>query len=395
MKWLLYFLAALLAAITFGTIIGRDPGRLVLTWGGWTLESSATFFAAAMLIGVTVIHFALNLLRGLLRLPELIRRWRGERRALQAEELLARGLQCMLAGQWPMAERDFKRWAARGCNPALGYLYAARAADAQGAERRRDHYLQQAAAASRDPGELVLARAELLPDLPQARAELARLAAIDANAAALPQVRKLQIDGAMERGAWADAQHLLTVMQRSGDIAAGRARELEWRIAAGTLTGAGGEEGLKQAWSELTSALRRDRGLIAHYVHLRLRQGPSPDCESLLSNAMSQGWDPVLVGLFGRVEGADAVRQLRIAEGWLKRHGRSAELLLTLGRLARRGGQLDQSRAWLEESLSLRSGAEACHELGQVLEQQGDAAGAMKLYRQGLTLAESGNRTAR
>ena len=46
----------------------------------------------------------------------------------------------------------------------LGYLHAARAADAQGAIRRRDHYLAQAADASRDPVALVLARAALLPN---------------------------------------------------------------------------------------------------------------------------------------------------------------------------------------------------------------------------------------
>ena len=391
MKWLLYFLATLLAAIIFGTIIGRDPGRLMLTWGGWALETSATFFTAALLIGVTLIHFGLNLLRGLLRLPELIRRWRGERMALQAEELLARGLQCMLAGQWRMAERDFKRWAARGCNPALGYLYAARAADAQGAERRREHYLQQAVATSRDASGLALARAELLPELPQARSELERLAATDANAAALPQVRRVQIAVAMERGAWAEAQQLLAVMQKSGDIAAGRAEELEWRIAAGTLGAAGGEDELKAVWSELRSGLRRDPGLIAHYVRLRLRHGPGTDCEALLSHALAQGWDPVLAALFSRVEGANPARQLRIAEGWLKRHGRDAELLLAVGRLARRAGELDQARIWLEESLALRPGAGAYHELGLVLEQQGDAAGALKFYRRGMSLFASGD----
>ncbi len=391
MKWLLYFLATLLVAITAGTIIGRDPGRLLLTWGGWTLETSATFFAAALLIGVTLIHVGLNLLRRLLRLPELIRRWRGERRALQAEEMLARGLQCMLTGQWRMAERDFKRWAARGCNPALAYLYAARAADAQGAERRRDHYLQQAAAASSDAGSLTLARAELLPDLPQAQSDLEQLAAGAASAASLPQVRRLQIAAAMERGAWVDAQHLFTVMQKSGDLAAGRARELESRIAAGILAAADSEEALKAAWSELASGLRREPALIADYVRLRLRHGPTPDCEALLSHALSKHWDPMLAALFGRVEGGNPARQLRIAEGWLKRHGRDAGLLLTLGRLARRAGQPEHARTWLEESLSVNPGAETCRELGLLLEQQGDAAGALKFYRQGLALAASGS----
>lgn len=387
MKWLLYFFAALLAAITVGTIIGRDPGRLVLTWGGWTLETSAIFFVAATLIAVALIQFGLNVLRGLLRLPDLIRRWRGEQRSLQAEELLARGLQCMLAGQWRMAERDFKHWAARGCDPMLGYLHAARAADAQGAERRRDHYLKLAAESSRDAAGLTLARAELLPELPQARLELERLATASADAAALPQVRRLQLAVAMERGAWADAQHVFAVMKKSGDVPVGRARELEWRIAAETLAAAEGEDWLKAAWSGLAPGLRRDPRLIARYVRLRLRHGPSPDCEALLSDALAQGWDAVLAALFGSVQGADPVRQLRIAEGWLKRHGRDADLLLALGRLARRAGQVDQARAWLEESMGMRPGAEACRELGQVLEQQGDTTAALKYYRLGLALA--------
>ena len=150
MKWLLYFFAALLAAISVGTVIGRDPGRLVLVWGGWTLETSAFFFVSVLLLAAALIYVGLNLLRGLLRLPDLVRRWRGDRNSLQAEELLARGLQHMLTGQLRFAERDFSRWAVCGCDPALGYLYAAQAADAQGAARRRDHYLSQAADSSRD-----------------------------------------------------------------------------------------------------------------------------------------------------------------------------------------------------------------------------------------------------
>lgn len=387
MKWLLYFFAALLAAITAGTVIGRDPGRLVLIWGGWTLETSATFFVAATLIAVALIHCGLTVLRGLLRFPDLIRRWRGDRRSLQGEEILVRGLQRMLTGQWRMAERDFKNWAAKGCDPMLGYLHAARAAQAQGAVRRRDHYLKLAAESSRDDVGLTLARAELLPDLPQTRSELERLAASNASAAALPQVRRLQLTAALERGAWQDAQHLFTVMHRAGDLDPDRARELERRIAAGTLQVATSEEWLKAAWSGLTSGLRRNPGLIAVYVRQRLRFGPGPDCEALLSDALAQEWDAALAALYGSVHGTSPARQLRIAEGWLKRHGRDADLLLTLGRLAERAGQPDQARAWLEESLHIHPGVEACRELGQLLEQQGDAAMALKYYRQGVAFA--------
>ncbi len=382
MKWLLYFFAALFAAITIGTVIGRDPGRLVLVWSGWSVETSAVFFLSALFAAALLIYFLWKLLRSLLRFPDLIRRWRGDRRSLQAEELLARGLRRMLTGQWRMAERDFSRWAARGCDPALGYLYAARAADAQGAMRHRDHYLQQAADASGDAVGLTLARSELLPELPQARLDLERLAATGGDTALLTQVRKLQLTAAMERHAWVDAQQLLGVLKKSDEMQADRAQVLEWRIITGILSAAESEDRLKAAWSGLGSGSRREPGLIAQYVRQRLRYGPSPDCEALLSDALADVWDPALAALFGQVQGANPARQLRIAEGWLKRHGRDADLLLALGRLARRVGENDRAQVWLEESLQVRPGADACGELGQLLEQKGDVTGALKYYRQ-------------
>jgi HemY protein len=156
------------------------------------------------------------------------------------------------------------------------------------------------------------------------------------------------------------------------------------------LGAADSEERLKAVWSELGSAARREPGLITLYVRQRLRYGPSPDCEALLSDALSQNWEPALATLFGQVQGARPERQLRIAEGWLKRHGRDADLLLALGRLARRAGEYAQARSWLEESLQVRPGAGVCGELAQFLEQTGDVSGALKYYRQAAELAAAG-----
>lgn len=386
MRWLLYLLAALLAAITVGTVIARDPGRVAVAWGGWTVESSAVFFCAALLGGAVILHYTLRLLRGLLRLPELLRRWRGDRRALQAEELLARGLQRLLAGDWRLAERDMKRWAARGCNPMLGYLYAARAADAQGAARRRDHYLAEAAATSRDPVALVLARSALLPGLPDARAELVRLAAHDAGIAATPAARRALLDVALDRPAWGEARRLLAALQKDGEMDAGAVLDVERHIATASIAAAQNGEALAAAWAGVPRDLRRDPDLLGCYVRARLRTGTAADCEPLIAEALSREWNTALVLMYGELQGENPERQLRIAEGWLKRHGADADLLLTLGRLALRAGADDRGRAWLEESLRTRPSVAACRELGRWFDGRGDAATALRYYRDALSL---------
>lgn len=387
MRWLLYLLAALLAALTAGTLIARDPGRVAVTWGGWTLESSAVFFCAVLLGGAVILHYTLRLLRGLLRLPDLLRRWRGDRRALQAEELLARGLLRMLAGDWRLAERDMKRWAARGCNPMLGFLHAARAADAQGAVRRRDHYLAEAAASVRDPVALVLTRAALLPGLPDARAELARLAARDAAVADTPAARRLLLDDALERRAWGEARRLLATAQRDGSMDSDAIAGVERRIAAASIAAAQNGEALATAWAGIPRDLRRDPDLLARYVRARLRQGSAADCEPLIAEALARDWDSALALVYGDVQGENPERQLRIAEGWLKRHGADADLLLTLGRLAVRAGADERGRAWLEESVQLRPSIAACRELGRWFDSHGDSATALRHYRDALSLS--------
>lgn len=385
MRWLLYLLAALLAAVTAGTVIARDPGRVIFIWGGWTVESSAVLFIAALLGGAFLLYFALRMLRGLLRLPDLLRRWRGDRRALQAEELLARGLQEMLVGDWSRAERDMKRWAARGCNPMLGYLYAARAAQAQGAERRRDHYLKLAADASRNEAELIMARAELLPELPGARADLERIATRDPGVAATPAARRAVLAGALDRQAWGDARRQLSVLRKSDEMDAAEVEAVERNIAMAALAAAQNDGAVTAAWSGVPQNLRRDADLLERYVRARLRAGSSADCEPPLREALSRAWSPALVRLYGEVEGGNPGRQLRIAEGWLKRHGPDPDLLLTLGRLALLAGEGERGRAWLEESLRHRPSAAACRELGRWFEQLGDTGMALKYYRQGLS----------
>jgi len=96
------------------------------------------------------------------------------------------------------------------------------------------------------------------------------------------------------------------------------------------------------------------------------------------------------VRLFGLVEGSDASKQLKRAEGWLAKHGDDADLLLTAARLCLRNELWGKARSYLETVLSLRPAPEAYQEYGRLLTQLGEADAAADAYRDGLGMvAES------
>jgi HemY protein len=96
------------------------------------------------------------------------------------------------------------------------------------------------------------------------------------------------------------------------------------------------------------------------------------------------------VRLFGLVEGPDATKQLKRAEGWLAAHGDDPDLLLAAARLCLRNELWGKARSYLESVITLRPTPEAYQEYGRLLNRLGEADAAAEAFREGLGLvAES------
>jgi HemY protein len=90
---------------------------------------------------------------------------------------------------------------------------------------------------------------------------------------------------------------------------------------------------------------------------------------------------------YGRLPFEKTAAALKQGELWLKEHGRSPMLLLTLGRLCRRARLWGKARIYFESSLGVRPLPETYGELAGLLEQMGDTEAAQQCYRKGLKLA--------
>jgi HemY protein len=122
-----------------------------------------------------------------------------------------------------------------------------------------------------------------------------------------------------------------------------------------------------------------------------MRAGLHDKAEKELAATLKSNWRGPLVRLFGLIEGSDASKQLKRAEGWLTHHSDDPDLLLTAARLCLRNELWGKARSYLETVISLRPSPEAYQEYGALLNQLGQTDAAADAYRDGLNMVAGSN----
>ena len=391
MRILAGILVVLVGAVLLALAARHDPGYVLITRGDWTMETTLTLFAVATLLLFTALYAAIRLTARFIEVPRRMHAWRTRRRAVKARKATQRGLIELAEGHWARAERDLTHYADDGDAPLLNYLGAARAAQKQGADKRRDHYLSLAHQ-SMPEAELAigLTQAEVQlshGQLEQALATLMHLRTVaPKNAHVLYLLKRLY-----ERlNSWNDLQELLPALRKGKVIDEKELDRLERKAHRELLAAAsdsGRIEQLRETWVRVPKRLREDPDLLADYTQRLARLGRGQDAERLLRDALKRQWEPRLVRLYGELDSGDPTQQLRYAEAWLRGRERHPDLLLALGRLAIRNQLWGKARGYLEASIGSEPRAETYRELGELLEQTGETDEARACFRKGLALA--------
>src|SRR5437763_9371111 len=133
------FLLLIAAAALGAAWVADQPGNVMLTWGGWRIETSLPVFALA--VGVTILAAMLmwSILRGLWRTPGKIRRSRRERRHARGRHAITHGLLAIGHGDASAAHAHADVARRHAANDPLALLLHAQSAqlegDRAGAER--------------------------------------------------------------------------------------------------------------------------------------------------------------------------------------------------------------------------------------------------------------------
>ncbi|MEN8169251.1 MAG: heme biosynthesis protein HemY [Pseudomonadota bacterium] len=389
MKLLFTTLLVLGATVGFTLLAQQDPGYVLINYSGWSIESSLSLFLLTISIAFFVFYLLMRLLFGTLHIPARIAYWRRHRSALRARSATNRGLLALAEGSWPRAERFLSHHAGNSETPLLNYLGAARAAQKQGADGRRDLYLSQAIKSMPDAELAVgLTQAEVQLSSDQAEHALATLRHLRTiapkHAYVLHLLRKIY-----ERlESWDDLLELIPELVRQNIIKSKEADTLKHRVYHHRLLLAGGRlDTLQNCWNQIPKALHDSSDLLHDYAQLLIELGAHSSAEQYLQKFLKKQWAPALIRLYGQVKGDNPAQQLSTAEKWLKEYEHHPEQLLAVARICFHNKLWGKGRSYLEASIGFEPRAESYCELGQLLDQLGEKEKAGECYRNGLELA--------
>ncbi len=405
MKRLVVVVVLLLAlAGLVGWAVVQDAGYVLISYDRFRFESSFWVFVGLVvclwLLSV-VVHWVLGLLyaSGALANP-----WSRRHRARRVAKASDKGLRELAEGQWSPALGHLRTAAEHDHQPLVHYLGAARAASELGEYEQSDELLRKAR--EREP------EARLAVGLTQAQLQIARgqyaearesLNALHGDHPRHPYVLTLLQQLYVQLQDWPALCRLLPELRKHRVLPPARLDELELLAWTAALEQAGqtntapveeAQQALSQRWQAVPGKLRNEPLLVRAYTDGLCRTGAEEKAEEVLYAALKRAFDDRLVERYGRVRGREPARQLAHAEGWLKAHPQSAELLLALGRLSLRSELWGKARDYLEASLRQEHRAETCAELARLLAQLGDNERSNRLFQEGLGLIDQSD-TAR
>ena len=140
MKFTILLIVALALGAVAAQFLVADPGYVAIDFRGYTLETTVPGLVLILLGVFLLVWITLKFIRAPRRMGEAAAAYRGRR----AGQRFTQGLIEIAEGNYSKGERLLTRGAAKADAPLLNYLAAARAAQLQNQDARRDNWLKLA-----------------------------------------------------------------------------------------------------------------------------------------------------------------------------------------------------------------------------------------------------------
>jgi len=390
MRLFLTVVTVLTVTVIIAVIAHNDPGYLIINYRDWVIESSVVLGMVVLFLGFTIIYFLIRMYSSARHFPQRLKFQLNQRQANLSSKTLTNGLLELSKGDWIKAEKLLLKNIDRSRTPLINYLAAARAAQEQNNDQRRDVYIQQAyKVMPKADLSIGVTHAELQVTQGQYEQALATLTRLRRQYPKNDSVLKLLLRSYVELQDWERLLELLPILIKRKILAHDKAVQLEVMGQLALLTKAGAEKDpqvLRDAWLRVNKSTRQISVILQRYIEGLMQHGLGNEAEAIINQALDRAWDQELVRLYGMLTSTDVSRQIRYAEDWFSQHNKDPVLMLTLGRLCMRNKLWAQARQYFESSLSYELTAETCTELAKLLEQHGENEKALAYYRTGLQL---------
>ncbi len=388
------FIVLLVVGLGAGAVLAflmvRDPGYVLVSYDGATMETSLWFaFGCLVLVALLVYLFAF-LIRRLARSGFAVSGWFRGRRANKARDRSLTGIMLLAEGRWREAKRALLESADRIDTPLANLLAAARSANELGDFGERDSILARARESTPQAGFVVeLVRAELQQIAGQWARSIATLNALRKIAPQHPMVLKRLLDAHEKLGDFDAVAELAPSLPKDAAPDMATVQAAIWRARfAKCKASADAAVHARRAWKAMPKKLRTDEGIVTDYVDALAPAAPA-EAESVLRRALKKDWREAWLRRYGSVH-SDPVKQLAIARQWLQGRPDDPVLLLTLGRLAAGAGNTEEAKSYLEASLEKREDADTLAELGRLCSSAGQAEAANGYLSRALAVGRAG-----
>jgi HemY protein len=389
MRFVIYSIIVLLVAGGLAIVSQQDPGYLMISFRGWTIETSAIVAIAAVLITFLVLYFAFRILISTGLMPKRVRRWHREHSDNNSRKSLAHGILELQMGKWSKAEKLLLRGMRNEDLAPLAYMGAARAAQSLGANDRRDSYLDHARLQTpKSILAITIAQAQIQAEGGHDKEAINTLAKLSVSQQNNPYVLKLQSQLYTNIKDWPALVSLLPLMRRYSALPQHEYDNTEHLAYSGLISHVAhnkDSQALLETWKEMPKRLHKKEDLIADITCSLINSNQSNEAEKILFKSLNKNWSDRLIYIYGLLDG-NAEINLNRACNWLPEHKDSPALLLSLGRLAMRSHQWQNARKYFEESIKILPNSETYQELGNLLVFLNEEPQALECYRRGLSL---------
>ena len=332
-RTLLYLLLVIVVAVLVGTLADVDPGYVLISFWGATLQTSLWVFLGGLLLFGFLLLLTLKLWRGMFNTASRLQQWRKDRTLARSIEHTSKGLLLFQEGNVERAEKFLLSGAKNQPQPAVNYLHLAKVSSRHNKPEEREKYLRLALDADKTAGAAVaITRAELALEKENYGECLSALK----DEPLSERVLRLKCEALKSEKSFSELGALLPQLKkhlRSEEVV-----ELETNIVKFTIEDPRATDEQKlAAFRGASDDVRNQSSLL---VALCQTLTNKTELEAIIRKAVKKQWQPELVELYAGLGSELAQKRLKTALGWRKQHPVDGSLSYALGRLYE---YLDQS----------------------------------------------------
>jgi|GEM_PF-1076403 len=388
MKYLLTLVLTMAVGISFALFVQHDAGYMVFGRQSWSVETSLSVFALALLFLMGLCYEIGRFTYALFNLPKRLGSHRQYKREQRAQQQLQKGVELLLAQQWQGAEKAVLKKIQHSPLPLLHYLTAAYSAEQQGNSVEFSRYIALAKQHSTQHNDDFVTVLQAQQAAQQGNM-LAALTQIEHSKTPLPSLLALRFSLYHYVADVAMLLSLLPEMRQHRLLTKSQCQRLELRFHAQQLENIihHQPEQLVAYWRKLSKSQRLKPQMFTPYFEYLCETKQQYAALTALQEMLKYHWHTEYVTQYGLLEVEQVSEQRQFIEKFLKKHPDDCALLLTIARLYLRENQGGEAKHFAEKAHERVDSVASYQLLGDIHLHLQQPQKAASYFKQGLQLS--------